>query len=274
MSAETIAVLREEAFARGAVEVHAWTKAHLEDMLFQPENDHLLFAYFGLSLRVGQRSEVPRIRSTITIKNKVARALKAKALDERIAGGVLIRDSVDAHYPYWLEVPGFAEMEPPPWHMGEVWAFHPNYLLISQAIYDGWVKETGEWDIIGRSSRPTYLLGQDYWSQVEDSTHIYEKRPEDVALHSRVPEAEQRTIRRVALLPYTNIVDVDPLGDCVNAGPHIYCSFDDLAGPYSGVRWFVASRHTYGQDIELQNENRAGLFTSLQATGSADEPGQ
>jgi hypothetical protein len=33
-------------------EWHLWGKAELEDRLFRPENDHLLFAYFGFSLTI------------------------------------------------------------------------------------------------------------------------------------------------------------------------------------------------------------------------------
>jgi hypothetical protein len=41
---------------KGVQEVYIWGKAELEDMLFQPKNDHLLFAYFGISLAIRQRS--------------------------------------------------------------------------------------------------------------------------------------------------------------------------------------------------------------------------
>ena len=40
----------------GISEIHIWGKAEVEDQLFQPKNDHLLFAYFGISLQIRRRS--------------------------------------------------------------------------------------------------------------------------------------------------------------------------------------------------------------------------
>lgn len=45
VSAKAIAAFHDERIKRGVREAHLWTKAHLEDLLFQPDNDHLLFAY-------------------------------------------------------------------------------------------------------------------------------------------------------------------------------------------------------------------------------------
>src|SRR5262245_42223517 len=46
-------------------EWHLWGKAELEDMLFQPQNDHLLFAYFGFSLAIRKRSLRSEIRARL-----------------------------------------------------------------------------------------------------------------------------------------------------------------------------------------------------------------
>ena len=52
-------------------EVYVWGKAELEDMLFQPKNDHLLFAYFGVSLAIRRRSLRTEIRSKLSMKKTV-----------------------------------------------------------------------------------------------------------------------------------------------------------------------------------------------------------
>lgn len=41
MSSKTLSAFRQEAFAHGVKEAHAWAKAHIEDMLFRPNQDHL-----------------------------------------------------------------------------------------------------------------------------------------------------------------------------------------------------------------------------------------
>lgn len=265
VSAETLATLREEAYARGVTEVHPWTKAHLEDMLFQPDNDHLLFAYFGLSLRARRRSADQRLHDTIVMKNRIARALKITSFKEHFDGAVLIRDNADTHYPYWRDVPGFIDLDPWPWYVVEIEQFHPDYLLVTYCVYQGWVKESGEWDLIALAHRPTHLMGHQYWWQVEDDTGERERRMRDDSLVERVPEAELTTIKAMAVLPYANIVDVDPLGDTFNPGPHLYCRFGDVGGPYRSLHFFASGRYSARSDTELDREKQIDLRADLKS---------
>jgi hypothetical protein len=59
----------------GISEVHVWGKGEIEDQLFQPKNDHLLFAYFGISLQIRRRSARTSLRSMMAMKRKVMRHL-------------------------------------------------------------------------------------------------------------------------------------------------------------------------------------------------------
>lgn len=45
-------VFNDELRRRGVRERHLWGKADIEDFLYRPEHDHLLHAYFGISLQV------------------------------------------------------------------------------------------------------------------------------------------------------------------------------------------------------------------------------
>jgi len=47
-------VFRDELRRRGVREFYLWGKADIEDLLYRPKNDHLLYAYFGISLQ-GER---------------------------------------------------------------------------------------------------------------------------------------------------------------------------------------------------------------------------
>lgn len=60
-------------------ERHLWGKAELEDRLFRPENDHLLFAYFGFSLSIRRRSQQADLRARLTMKRKANRMLKEQS---------------------------------------------------------------------------------------------------------------------------------------------------------------------------------------------------
>jgi hypothetical protein len=53
--------------------VKLWGKAEIEDQLFQPKNDHLLFAYFGVSLQMRRRSLKTEIRARLAMKRKALR---------------------------------------------------------------------------------------------------------------------------------------------------------------------------------------------------------
>ena len=56
---------------RGVQETHIWGRAELEDQLFQPKNDHLLFAYFGFSLQIRRRNAGTQLGRTATLKRKI-----------------------------------------------------------------------------------------------------------------------------------------------------------------------------------------------------------
>ena len=59
----------------GFAEAYLWGKGEIEDALFQPKNDHLLFAYFGVSLQVRRRSMRTQLRSRLATKRKALRSL-------------------------------------------------------------------------------------------------------------------------------------------------------------------------------------------------------
>jgi hypothetical protein len=86
---------RERCRDLGASEVHVWAKGEIEDMLFQPKNDGLLFAYFNISLRFRQRTMRTAIRSRIAMKRKVRRLLQPRQYLP-----ILIRDPEEERYPF------------------------------------------------------------------------------------------------------------------------------------------------------------------------------
>lgn len=45
----------------------------MEDQLYQPKNDNLLFAYFGISLRIRRRSKRSTFRSHLALEKKLVK---------------------------------------------------------------------------------------------------------------------------------------------------------------------------------------------------------
>jgi hypothetical protein len=96
---------RDEIFTwcrvHGVSEIHVWGKGEIEDQLFQPKNDNLLFAYFGISLQIRKRSIRTALRAKLAMKRKVMRCL-GDGWDENRT--ILVRDPEDERYPYVKKV--------------------------------------------------------------------------------------------------------------------------------------------------------------------------
>jgi hypothetical protein len=61
---------REKIRTVGVTEAHLWGKGEIEDMLFQPKNDYLRFAYFGISLQVRRHSLRTDVRARVATKRR------------------------------------------------------------------------------------------------------------------------------------------------------------------------------------------------------------
>jgi hypothetical protein len=263
VSAETLAVFREEAFARGVIEAHPWTKAHLEDKLFLSENDHLLFVYFGLSLGIRRQSRLAQVRAAVTTKRKLMRALKQESANKKVLDDVLIHDISDVHYPLRDEVPGFHELRCAPWHISKAEWLHPRGLMVWRFSYDGWLKSDGTWDILEESRMSVPTIGHYYWREWENRQASAETRQGQLALIEHIPESERKHIWECWLLPYDAILEVDPIGDLMITGTHLYCRFDNDEGPYVGPARFKTMGNRGNNDVYLHLNLRKPLFAAL-----------
>jgi hypothetical protein len=77
---------RDQCAAMGLREWYLWGKVEIEDRLYQPENDGLLFAYFGVSLTIRRRSQRADLRAKLAMKRKANRLLRPNK-----NGSVLLR---------------------------------------------------------------------------------------------------------------------------------------------------------------------------------------
>jgi hypothetical protein len=69
-------LFRTKAREMGFSEAYLWGKGEVEDQLFQPKNDHLLFAYCGFSLQVRKRGLKTEVRSYLSTKRKATKLLQ------------------------------------------------------------------------------------------------------------------------------------------------------------------------------------------------------
>jgi hypothetical protein len=97
----------------GLREAYLWGRAEIEDQLFQPKNDHLLFAYFGVSLQVRRRTLKMEVRARLAMKRKAKRLLATYQ-------PVLFRDATDERYPYLHEDKALSRYDRGRWFVWEV----------------------------------------------------------------------------------------------------------------------------------------------------------
>jgi hypothetical protein len=121
---------------QGISEAVIWGKGELEDQLYQPKNDNLLFAYFGISLTIRRRSQATQIRAEIATKRRLKKTVLLSSAD------VLVRDPLAEEYPRVKE-----GKRPTKWgvYAPETLSHHGLEMNISW-FYAFLDPDTGEWD--------------------------------------------------------------------------------------------------------------------------------
>ncbi|MFU5952941.1 restriction endonuclease [Pseudomonas aeruginosa] len=230
-------LFREKCEAMGVQEWQLWGKAELEDLLFQPKNDHLLFAYFGVSLTVRKRTQKSEIRSRLAIKRKLHRVLEKSTSTD-----VLLRSPDALEYPYSGNISGFQKN--PLWvvrrykgmtHAGLQFTLRRHFAYLSDDL--------ASWD--AAFVQNDALSREDPWLGRPDD---WEVRGAIYDFWSNLPAANQAWFELYAVIPFDSVIDIDELGDdCVNF-PHIYVQFRGLDGPFAGYAAVVeqASRSYEG----------------------------
>ena len=219
VSHKTREILRLEMNRLGIEELFLWGKSELEDMLFLPKNDHLLFAYFGLSLQVRRRSERTTLNSRLAIKRKLVTVLES--LTGPFHTPVLLRDSAASEYPRHEKSVVFGETER--WRYFR-FAGHlrPDHIALIAHEYWAWAKfEVQEWDSIPDFDQawihhprmlgvPGDFPGR---SDKEETARRY--------WLTQVPKRERAHYRVLGFIQYDRILAVDDIGDHYHEPPHI-----------------------------------------------------
>lgn len=253
LSDKAITAFHKERISLGIPEGHLWTRNHLEDMLFRPENDHLLFAYFGISLQIKRQDHLRAIRTITAIKRKLLRLGEINGFDnDRICVDCLIRRvDDDTYFTRDSFLKQYHNDRKTSWHQAVLSGFYLKGALIEINTYTGWVKSDGSWDVL----RGTFRLPGVH----TDAHELFEHPqwpPALAQLIDSIPEGERKLISVIGLLPFTNILEIDPFGDALYPMPHIYCStnfYDRILFRSHDQFWFK----------DLDDTKRASLFSDL-----------
>lgn len=251
-SKKTRDLFRQKMIEKGVQEFYMWGRSDLEDMLFQPKNDNLLYAYFGISLIIRRRAVKTQIRLILATKRKAIKHLGEMHKNNYLP--VLVRDVEDKKYPYIEDVTDFKKR--PIWKKYYFTGYEHNgiKLLIRKFFAYRKMDETNnkllEWDFSEETNLA--LIHDDHWNKEENDTsgrghHFVDK------------EIEQKNIAFYEIervIPFERIIEIDPFGDNFSDDPHIFVQLENdmFFQPYGGT-FKLVSRDTYAYPYYLKKED-------------------
>lgn len=249
---------------RGIREFHIWGKADLEDMLFHPKNDHLLFGYFGISLQIKKRSAKTTLRSILATKRQVIRHLGD--VEGFYREPVLLRDPDAKEYPYSEDIENFDEV--PLWRVYDfIGHYHSGIKILIRKHFAYLADDGVKWDCEERIRTNTHY--DDPWpKKVEDGL-------ERKARHfwMGLPEQNRATLEVIGLIPYDDILAIDENGDDIFPHPHIYVRFDKKAGTFiAGAYADLSVSGSNGRTASAEKENQIKYFPSTYPDAEEEQP--
>lgn len=199
----------------GFAEAYVFGKAEIEDLLFQPKNDSLLFAYFGVSLAIRKRSLKTNINGLLTIKRKAT-----KHLSQMVP--VLLRDSSDDRYPYLDDSVHADPRIKGRWCVRRFDAIiHAGVVLLLRRHF-AYLDDDGiHWDYAETVNDAKLNRFQDLW-QYESDDVLRTKRDDARKAWEALPEKNRAMYEIYGVIPFDKIIAIDELGDECFDGPHLY----------------------------------------------------
>ena len=216
----------------GISEIHIWGKAEVEDQLFQPKNDHLLFAYFGISLQIRRRSMRAALRAKLTMKRKAMRHLGDGWHDHKI---ILLRDPEDEKYPH---IDGEKDPTHRGWCVAEFAGNHLDCIRLNWRKFYAYLAEDGRhWDYANVYNDAGLVRLQNSWLSEDDSDRLGELRLRiEKFWEEKIPEGQRAHLKVECLIRYDDIIEIDERGDDVVQFPHVFVSLKHCA-PLRGTYW-------------------------------------
>lgn len=224
-----------------------WGNGELEDQLFQPKNDHLLFAYFNISLKVHHRTRKTQIRSKLATKRKALKVIDSGQT-------VLIRDPDALSYPDSHEIKNFENNRQ--WLVYRATGHYYDGIKIQTGRFFAYLDENGKNFDFAWCCNDAFLR-EDIWRRNREC----EIRNEIWEFWDKIPEQSKGWFSVESLIPYDNILAIDEDGDEYVHGPHIYTSFTQEFGPFDDGQYHELSSIGYsGNKITPIEKNRIEYF--------------
>lgn len=233
--------------SHGISEVHVWGKGELEDMLFQPKNDNLLFAYFGISLTIRRRTVATQLRGELAMKRKLSKTVATSSAD------ILVRDPAASDYPH-----------PEGSYQSAAWRVYAPEKLTHLGLR---VRVVGHYAFIDRATGAwdaAFVVNarelHHYWRQEGSQRQALLQSAREA--WDSFPEGNRGWFEDSRFIPYRSILAIDDMGDDVFTGTHLYVPFQPKHGPFEATRhWprLTTTSHWDG-DFPADPEKRIVVF--------------
>jgi hypothetical protein len=240
----------------GFQEVKLWGKGEVEDQLYQPKNDHLLFAYFGVSLQVRRRSVATQVRSRMAIKRKAKRSLHRSM-------SVVVVDATDDRYPYLDRDETLPRAARGRWKVYEIDDLNVRGVLLKTRRHFAFIDpDHRHWDFAERMNDA--VPHTDPW-RLDDAE--YERlsyyRMEDMRIWDKLEDGTKGWFEVQAVLAYDQIIDIDAEGDKETfRGPVIYTQQfrSDGNPPLADYVHYRLSINGWDENVDPEEDCRVEVF--------------
>ncbi len=217
-------------------------------MLYQPKNDRVLFAFFGVSLTSRKRSRVTEIRATVASKNKLYRIFGG---GNEFTENVLMRDTNDAFYPRSEKYSDFDKK--PRWKEFVACAHYPEGILFHIREHFAFVdRRKREWDFIPMVNLVYRSVRDD-----KDEMEAAERHTRARDFWEHLPLENQGKYIIDGAILYSDFDLIDKEGDAKYKMPHLFVDFG-TSGPFAGCRTFIA--RNADEYITLDDYKQISLF--------------
>ncbi len=250
---------REEVLNNGVEEFDLWGKEEVEDQLYLPKNDHLLFAYFGISLQVRRRSLKTETRARLSLKKRLIDVLGA--IDNRGHEYVLVRDPRDEQYPYITSTEDF--IKAPRWRYWRFFAHEPpDHLAFVYRQYYAYINwETKEYDILPKYDEgvPSLYMPDDIEEKWRGPSKLGQKYHR---YWFQMPEANRSWYTELRIIPYERIIAIDDIGDKFYRKPHLLVEYELDGQPFKSHarRRFIETLGLWKGFLDVKDGKRVPYF--------------
>lgn len=237
-------------------EFYLWGAAEIEDLLYLPKNDHLLFAYFGISLQIRKLKAGTEIRRLVALKRKLNRHIP---LSDHFGKAVVLRDASDKRYPFTdgktLEEGKFLWL---PSYSTGISAVGLRVVLRRHWAYYNYEHE--HWDFASGINLSVPSRHENPFHQFQIDEKQENLTDELRAFWLSIPRGNQFHLVITGRIGYDEIVEVDDVGDNELKAPTIFVTFRDGRPPFekqAEVK-FIPSLHSVS--VPINHNNHVRLF--------------